>query len=132
MKFDSLWMGIAQEFANMSHDKRAKVGAVIIKDDRIVSNGWNGTPPGDNNACQDENGVTKPDVIHAEMNALLKAARDGVSVDGATMYCNYSPCVPCSRAMRVAGIKRLVFQNTYRNGEGAKYLLDHDIEVKQL
>lgn len=128
-KFDNLWMNIAHEFAMQSHDKRAKVGAVIVKDDRVVSNGWNGTPPGDDNTCQDEDGVTKPDVIHAEMNALLKAARSGVATQGSTMYCTFSPCVPCSRAMRVAGITRLVYTHLYRNGEGADYLEKHGIDV---
>lgn len=113
-KFDGLYMGIAMQHAMQSHDNRAKVGCLIVKDDKPVSSGWNGTPPGADNTCQDENNVTKPNVIHAEMNALIKAARDNGGVKDATVYCTLSPCVSCANALRAAGISRFVYLHQYK------------------
>jgi len=132
MKFDSLYIALASRMAEESHDPIYKVGALIVKDERIISNGWNGTPAGDDNACRDKHGFTKPDVVHAEMNALLKAARDGISVNGATIYCTYSPCPSCARAARIAGIKRFAYREQYRNPEGILYLQERGIEVVQI
>ena len=131
MKFDGLYMGIAELNAKQSHCNRTKTGALIVYNDRLVSAGWNGTPPGDDNKCQDENNVTKPEVVHAEMNAILKAARDGVSVNGATMYVTLSPCSRCARAMIVSGIKRVVYRDAYRDSEGVDYLKTRGVDVLQ-
>lgn len=112
-KFDGLYMGIALKYGEQSHDKRAKVGCYVVKDDRPVSSGWNGTPPGDDNTCQDENNVTKPNVIHAEINAIIKAARDNGDMKDSTVYCTLSPCIQCANALRGTGIKRFVFKHRY-------------------
>ena len=110
---DQQFLRIAKIVAESSHAKRLKVGAVIVKDNRIVSVGYNGTPPGMSNNCEDENGQTRPSVIHAETNSLLWAARSGSSVAGATMYCNYSPCVACAAAIIASGVSVVKYEYDY-------------------
>lgn len=131
-KFDNLYMGFAISNSLQSHCNRLKVGSVIVKSERVVSNGWNGTAPGEDNRCQDENGKTKDSVIHSEMNAILKAARHGESLENSTIYCTASPCVPCSRALVAVGIRRLVYGTQYRDREGLDYLLKHGVDITQL
>lgn len=128
-KFDTLYMLVAELNAQMSKDERALVGAAFVNNDRILSTGWNGTAPGEDNKCQDENGVTLPTVIHAEMNAIYKAARDGQSLNGSTLYCTNSPCKTCARALHSVGIARLVFSKQYRDTEGIEFLIDRGVQV---
>ena len=114
-------MNIAKEIATLSHCVRFKVGSVIVKDGNIISMGYNGTPSGMDNCCERDN-VTLPHVIHAEVNAVLKAAKTGTSVDGSTLYLTLSPCLDCSKLVLQAGVKRVVYLETYRNLDGPNFL----------
>lgn len=120
-KLDSVFMNITKEVATLSHCVRFKVGAVLVKEGNIISFGYNGTPSGMDNACE-ENDVTLPHVIHAECNAILKAAKTGNSVDGSTLYLTLSPCLDCSKLILQSGIKRIVYLNEYRNRDGIDFL----------
>lgn len=128
-KHDSLFMQFALDNAKMSHDQRAQVGACFVKDGLILSHGWNGRITGEPNVCQDDNNVTLPVVMHAEENAILRAAKHGKSLNGSTLYCSHTPCNPCARRLLSVGIKRLVYYEEYRNNEGAQLLRDRGIEV---
>lgn len=120
-KFDNTYLNIAREISGLSHCERAKVGAVIVKDGNIIAFGYNGTPAGMDNCCERDN-VTKPEVIHAEMNAILKAARSGYSVDGSTLYLTLSPCTECAKLILQSGIKRVVYRDQYRKTDGIDFL----------
>jgi dCMP deaminase len=120
-KLDTVFINIAKETSTLSHCVRSKVGAVLVKDGNIISFGYNGTPSGMNNSCE-ENDVTLPHVIHAECNAILKAAKTGNSVDGSTLYLTLSPCLDCSKLILQSGIKRVVYLNEYRNRQGIDFL----------
>jgi dCMP deaminase len=120
-KLDSVYLNIAKEISTLSHCQRAKVGAVIVKDGNIVSFGYNGTPSSMDNCC--ENGdATISEVIHAEMNAILKAAKSGYSVDGATLYLTLSPCKECSKLILQSGIERVLYLEEYRDISGIEFL----------
>lgn len=129
-QLDETYMGTAMLHARLSKAKRAQVGAVLVTSQGVTLTGYNGTPTGLSNACEvfqtvHDSGpvyVTKPEVIHAELNCILKAAREGVSCIGATMYVTLSPCVPCAAMMIQAGIKRLVYKDTYRIQDGTDLL----------
>ena len=146
-------MAAAEQYANLSTARRLKVGAVVVKDDRIISIGYNGTPSGWDNNCEDEvreesqylidqggplhtmtsvSLKTKPEVIHAEMNAIGKLARSGESGKDSDMFITYAPCFACAKLIHVAGIKRVFYRNTYRNTDGIEFLQKCNIEVKQL
>jgi dCMP deaminase len=112
---------MAKEVATLSHCIRHKVGAVLVKDDNVIGFGYNGTPNGMENECE-ENGVTKDYVIHAEMNAVLKATRNGNPVSGATLYLTLSPCKECSKLILQSGVKRVVYLEKYRHTEGLDLL----------
>ena len=114
-------MNVAREIASLSHCTRSKVGAVLVKDGNVISFGYNGTPSGMDNCCERDN-VTLPHVIHAEVNAVLKAAKTGTSVDGSTLYLTLSPCLDCSKLILQAGVKRVVYLETYRNLDGPNFL----------
>ena len=114
-------MNIAKEVSTLSHCVRFKVGAVLVKDGNIISMGYNGTPAGLDNCCEKDN-VTLPHVIHGEVNAILKAAKTGISVDGGTLYLTLSPCLDCSKLILQSGIKRVVYLIAYRNLEGIDFL----------
>jgi dCMP deaminase len=114
-------MNIAKEIATLSHCVRFKVGSVIVKDGNIISMGYNGTPSGMENTCE-ENNVTFPHVIHGEINAIVKAAKNGNAVDGATLYQTLSPCIDCSKVILQSGIKRVVYLELYRNPQGVDFL----------
>lgn len=129
IKFDSLFMDIAKRVAQMSYAKRNKVGAIIEKDGRVISMGWNGTPSGFDNACEDANNVTKPEVIHAEINSISKLARSTDSGDCSTMYVTLSPCVECSKIIIQTGIKRVVYAEEYRITDGIELLRNAGIET---
>lgn len=128
-KLDTVFINIAKETSTLSHCVRSKVGAVLVKDGNIISFGYNGTPSGMNNCCE-ENDVTLKHVIHAEVNAVLKAAKCGNSVDGSTLYLTLSPCLDCSKLILQSGIKRVVYLTKYRNSEGIDFL-NQFIQVEQ-
>jgi dCMP deaminase len=120
-KLDKVFINIAKETSTLSHCVRSKVGAVLVKDGNIISFGYNGTPSGMDNSCEEDN-VTFPHVIHAECNAILKAAKTGNSVDGSTLYLTLSPCLDCSKLILQSAIKRVVYLNEYRNPQGIDFL----------
>jgi len=120
-KFDQVYLNIAKEVSILSHCERSKVGAVLVKDGNIVAFGYNGTPAGMNNCCE-RNDVTVPEVIHAEMNAILKAARSGYAVGGAELYLTLSPCVDCAKLILQSGIKRVIYLQEYRKTDGVEFL----------
>lgn len=120
-KLDKVYLNIAKEISSLSYCKRSKVGAVIVKDDNIISFGYNGTPAGVDNCCERED-VTVAEVIHAEMNAILKAAKSGYSVDNSTLYLTLSPCVDCAKLILQSGIKRVLYLEAYRKTDGVDFL----------
>ena len=120
-KFDQVYLNIAKEVSLLSHCERSKVGAVLVKDGNIIAFGYNGTPAGMNNCCE-RNDVTVPEVIHAEMNAILKAARSGYAVGGAELYLTLSPCVDCAKLILQSGIKRVFYLQEYRKTDGIDFL----------
>ena len=122
LKFDKAYLKMALEWGKLSHCKRKQVGALIVKDRMIISDGFNGTPTGFENCCEDENGATKWEVLHAEANAILKVASSTQSAKNATLYITLSPCTQCSKLIHQAGIKRVVYANAYKDDAGIKFL----------
>ena len=120
---------MALEWAKLSHCKRKKVGALIVKDGMIISDGYNGCPSGFENKCEDENGDTKWYVLHAEANAILKVAKSTQNCKNATLYLSMSPCKECSKLILQAGISRLVYLNEYKDKSGIDFLKKANIEV---
>ena len=112
-KFDHSYLQMASVWAQNSYCKRRQVGALLVKDRMIISDGYNGTPSGFENVCEDENGVTKPYVLHAEANAITKVAKSGNSSKGATLYVTASPCLECAKLIIQAGIKRVVYKDDH-------------------
>ena len=152
-KIDMAHMNAAEGYAKLSYAKRLKVGAIITKDDRVISIGYNGTPAGWDNDCEeviretftyviDKGGEeyeganvglkTKPEVIHAESNAIGKLARSSESGDGATMYITHAPCFDCAKLIHVAGIKKVFYREAYRSTEGIEFLNKCNIEVEKI
>ncbi|WP_347839197.1 dCMP deaminase family protein [uncultured Draconibacterium sp.] len=129
---DQRYLKMADIWAQNSYCKRRQVGALIVKDKMIISDGYNGTPSGFENVCEDEDNKTKPYVLHAEANAITKVAKSGNSSDGATLYVTSSPCLECSKLIIQAGIKRVVFTESYRLEDGINLLKRADIEVRQV
>ena len=129
---DQRYLQMADIWAQNSYCKRRQVGALLVKDKMIISDGYNGTPSGFENVCEDENGETKPYVLHAEANAITKVAKSGNSSDGATLYVTSSPCLECSKLIIQAGIKRVVFTESYRLEDGINLLRRANIEIKQV
>jgi len=115
-------MDVAERFAQLSSAKRLKVGAIVIKGETIVSVGYNGTPSGWSNKCEDEEGNTIPEVIHAEMNAIAKLAKSCVSGEGSTMFITHAPCIHCAKAIYGAGISKVYYKHIYRDDAGIKFL----------
>ena len=130
-KFDHSYLQMAEVWAQNSYCKRRKVGALIVKDKMIISDGYNGTPSGFENVCEDENGVTKPYVLHAEANAITKVAKSGNSSAGATLYVTASPCMECSKLIIQSGITRVVYRDAYRLMDGIELLKRAGIDVEQ-
>jgi dCMP deaminase len=126
---DLRYIRMAKIWAENSYCKRRQVGAIIVKDKMIISDGYNGTPSGFENICEDESGLTKPYVLHAEANAITKIARSGNNSDGATLYVTSSPCIECAKLIIQAGIKRVVYSEAYRLNDGVKLLERAGIEV---
>lgn len=126
---DKRYIRMAKIWAENSYCNRRKVGALIVKDKMIISDGYNGTPSGFENICEDDNGLTKPYVLHAEANAITKIARSNNSSDGATMYVTTSPCIECAKLIIQAGIKRVIYSEKYRLEDGIDLLKRANIEV---
>lgn len=123
---------MAHVWAKNSYCERRKVGALIVKDRMIISDGYNGTPSGFENVCEDESGITKPYVLHAEANAITKVAKSNNSSEGATLYITDSPCMECAKLIIQAGISRVVYSNKYRITEGLKLLERAGVLVEQI
>lgn len=132
LKYDLAYLKMAYEWGKLSHCKRKQVGALIVKDRMIISDGFNGTPTGFDNCCEDETGETKWEVLHAEANAILKVASSTQSCNNATLYITLSPCTQCSKLIHQAGIKRVVYANAYRDTAGLEFLEKAGVEIKHL
>ena len=128
-ELDYRYLRMATIWSENSYCERRKVGALIVKDKMIISDGFNGTPTGFENVCEDENNVSKPYVLHAVANAITKIARSGNNSDGATLYVTDSPCIECSKLIIQAGIKRVVYMREYRLTDGVDLLRRAGIEV---
>ena len=128
-KYDLAYLKMASEWAKLSHCKRKQVGALIVKEKMIISDGYNGTPTGFENCCEDEDGNTKWHVLHAEANAILKVASSTQACNGATLYITMSPCKDCSKLIHQAGIKRVVYANDYKDNSGLMFLKKANIEI---
>lgn len=131
-KYDNAYLNMASEWAKLSHCERKKVGAIIVKDHMIISDGYNGTPSGYQNCCENEAGETQWYVLHAEANAILKVAKSTQSTKGATLYITLSPCKDCSKLIIQSGIKRVVFRHKYKDTSGIDFLTEYGIEVNHL
>jgi len=144
LKYDTLYLDLAKRISQMSYAKRLQVGCVIVKDDNILSMGFNGMPAGLDNQCEefvnyDVNGflrgqklVTKEECLHAEQNAICKAAKSGSPTKGSTMYCTHAPCIQCAKLIQQSGINRLVYLEDYRDSSGIELLKRCNIEVIKL
>ena len=131
-KFDEKYLAMAEVWAGNSYCRRRQVGALLVKNRMIISDGYNGTPSGFENICEDESGATKPYVLHAEANAISKVAKSGNSSDGATLYVTASPCIECAKLIIQAGIKRVVYKDEYRLTDGIDLLRRAGIEVEKV
>jgi dCMP deaminase len=131
-QFDKSYLAMAGVWAENSYCQRRKVGALIVKDRMIISDGYNGTPCGFENVCEDENGFTKPYVLHAEANAITKVAKSNNSSDGATLYVTAAPCVECAKLIIQSGIKRVVYRDSYRITDGLELMERAGIEILQI
>jgi dCMP deaminase len=132
LKYDRAYLKMAYEWGKLSHCKRKQVGALIVKDRMIISDGFNGTPTGFDNCCEDKDGITKWEVLHAEANAILKVAASTQSTHGATLYITLSPCIQCSKLIYQAGINRVVFANKYRDTSGIDFLEKAGVKIMHL
>jgi len=130
-KYDKAYLKMALEWAKLSHCKRKQVGALIVKNKMIISDGYNGTPSGFDNCCEDKNGETKWHVLHAEANAILKTAGSSHNCNEGTLYLTMSPCRECSKLIHQAGIKRLVYINQYKDTTGLSFLKEANVEIVQ-
>lgn len=146
-KFIDYYMKMAELTSELSYARRLKVGAVIVKSQQVIGTGYNGTPSGWDNNCEDETvelysgyeGAihrtvlkTKPEVLHSEMNALMKVARSTESSEGATLFCTHEPCIDCAKAIYQAGIKEVFYRNQYRSSDGINFLQKSGIIVKKI
>lgn len=131
-KRDIVYLEMAKVWATNSYCERMKVGSLIVKDKSIISDGYNGSPTGFPNVCEDSFNITLPYVLHAEANAITKLAKSTQSSDGATLYVTVSPCFECSKLIIQSGIKRLVFKDLYRKPESLKFLFDAGIEIVRI
>lgn len=129
MRYDKAYLRMAQTWAELSHCERKKVGALIVRDGRIISDGYNGTPAGFPNCCEDQQGNTEWYVLHAEANAILKVARSTNDCSGATLFITLSPCKDCSKLVLQAGIKRVVYMMEYKDTTGVEFLRSAGVEV---
>ena len=128
-KYDIAYLKIAREWGKLSYCKRRQVGAIIVKNNMIISDGYNGTPSGFENVCEDDNNFTKWYVLHAEANAITKVASSTQSSEGATLYISLSPCKNCSKLIHQAKIKRVVYEEQYKDTSGLEFLQKAGVEV---
>ena len=131
-KYDKAYLRIAAEWSKLSYCKRKQVGAIIVRDKMIISDGYNGTPSGFENCCENEEGLTQWYVLHAEANAILKVARSTQTCENATLYITLSPCKECSKLIHQSGIKRVVYKDGYKDTSGLDFLTKAGIEVAQI
>lgn len=131
-KYDKAYLRIATEWGQLSYCKRKQVGAIIVRDRMIISDGYNGTPSGFENCCEDVEGLTQWYVLHAEANAILKVARSTQTCEGATLYITLSPCKECSKLIHQSGIKRVVYHNGYSDDSGLQFLRKAGVEVEHI
>tara|TARA_Y100001933_G_scaffold142870_1_gene141757 strand:- start:116 stop:553 length:438 start_codon:yes stop_codon:yes gene_type:complete len=132
LKYDKAYLRLAKSWSSLSHCVRKKVGAIIVKDGMIISDGFNGTPSGFDNSCENMQGETHWYVLHAEANAILKVAKSSNNCKGSTLYITLSPCKDCSKLILQAGIKRVVYQNLYKDASGLEFLKGAGIELLQI
>jgi dCMP deaminase len=132
LKYDKAYLRIAEEWGKLSHCKRRQVGALIVKDRMIISDGYNGTPTGFENFCEDDDGYTKWYVLHAEANAILKVAGSTQSCKDATLYITMSPCKDCSKLIHQSGIKRVVYNEAYKDDSGLKFLEKAGVSIEHI
>ena len=137
-KFIKTYMDVAESFAKLSSAVRLQVGAIVVKDDRIISIGYNGMPSGWDNCCEEWNGEddwgntilkTKPEVLHAESNAVSKLAKSSESGDGATMFVTHAPCIDCAKLVYQSGIDTVYYKNEYRSTQGLEFLTKSNVDV---
>lgn len=131
-RYDRAYLRLAQNWAMLSHCTRKKVGAIIVKDRMIISDGYNGTPSGFSNACENNEGETHWYVLHAEANAILKVAKSTNNTEGSTLYLTHSPCKDCSKLILQSGVKRVVYMEAYKDLSGLTFLTDAGVEIKQI
>jgi dCMP deaminase len=131
-RYDKAYLRLALEWAKLSHCKRKQVGAIIVKDSTIIADGYNGTPTGFENECENEKGETKWYVLHAEANAILKVARTTNQAAGATLYLTHSPCKDCSKLILQSGIERLVYTDAYKDASGLDFLKKAGLQITQI
>jgi len=132
LRYDIAYLKMAREWGRLSHCKRKQVGALIVKDRMIISDGYNGTPSGFENYCEDDEGYTKWYVLHAEANAILKVASSTQSCKGATLYITLSPCKECSKLIHQAGVVRVVYEKAYKDDSGLTFLQRAGVIVEHL
>lgn len=132
LRYDRAYLKMAREWAKLSHCHRKQVGALIVKDSMIISDGYNGTPTGFDNCCEDEEGMTLWYVLHAEANAIMKVAKSTNNSNGATLYLTLSPCKECSKLILQSGIKRLVYLKGYKDDSGIRFLEKSGVAIQQI
>lgn len=132
LKYDVAYLRMAREWSKLSYCKRRQVGAIIVKDKMIISDGYNGTPTGFENICEDDDGYTKWYVLHAEANAISKVASSTQSCKGGTLYITMSPCQQCSKLIHQTGISRLVYNEAYKDDSGIKFLQKAGVEITHI
>ncbi len=130
LKYDKAYLRIAREWAKLSYCERKKVGAIIVKDNMIISDGYNGTPSGYVNCCENESGDTEWFVLHAEANAILKVAKSTQSAENGTLYITLSPCKECSKLIIQSGINRVVYNASYKDTSGIDFLTEYGIKTQ--
>jgi len=131
-RYDKAYLRLAESWSKLSYCKRKQVGAIIVKDNIIISDGYNGTPAGFDNCCEDEQGNTHWYVLHAEANAILKVAKSTNNCKDATLYLTHSPCKDCSKLVLQSGIKRLVYKEAYKDTSGIRFLLEAGLDIIQI
>jgi dCMP deaminase len=132
LRYDKVYLKMAETWASLSHCNRKQVGALIVKDGMLISDGYNGTPSGFDNCCEDDNGNTHWYVLHAEANAILKVSKSTNSAAGSTLYLTLSPCKECSKLILQSGIVRVVFKNKYKDDSGLRFLMEAGVEVEEI
>ena len=131
-KYDKAYLRLAKEWGKLSYCKRKQVGAIIVRDKMIISDGYNGSPSGFENCCEDQEGLTHWYILHAEANAILKVARSTQTCEGATLYITLSPCKECSKLIHQSGIKRVVYLEGYKDNSGLEFLEKAGVVVDQI